>query len=215
MNPDLIIKAVQDVTAPWAKHRKREERDTNARRRREQALLGKHHRVTLKQAASEVMPRAYLAASTQGTLPATARQIFYKARPPILERTDQSDLRSEYFTQTLLPNYIMDHPGSTESWDVVWDDRGHFTEPHTDVVIGLGTIAVREYLADVTAGVADEGRFLEELERATTRLFPTAGPDHRFQAVLIVEKEGFFPLFEAVHLAERFDIAIMSSKGQN
>jgi hypothetical protein len=31
--------------------------------------------------------------------------------------------------------------------------------------------------------------------------------------VLFVEKEGFLPLFERVRLAERFDIAIMSTKG--
>ena len=32
-------------------------------------------------------------------------------------------------------------------WDIVYDDRGHFTEPHTEKSIGLGTIAVRNYLA--------------------------------------------------------------------
>ena len=43
--------------------------------------------------------------------------------------------------------------------------------------------------------------------------FSTRGPRHRFGAILFIEKEGFMPLFEAVHLAERFDIAIMSTKG--
>jgi hypothetical protein len=33
--------------------------------------------------------------------------------------------------------------------------------------------------------------------------------------VLFVEKEGFVPLFEAVHLAERYDLAIMSTKGMS
>jgi hypothetical protein len=33
--------------------------------------------------------------------------------------------------------------------------------------------------------------------------------------VLFIEKEGFLPLFEAVRLAERYDIAIMSSKGMS
>jgi DNA topoisomerase VI subunit A len=33
--------------------------------------------------------------------------------------------------------------------------------------------------------------------------------------VLYVEKEGFMPLFERVKLAERYDIAIMSSKGMS
>jgi hypothetical protein len=43
--------------------------------------------------------------------------------------------------------------------------------------------------------------------------FPTHGPEHRFGAVLFIEKEGFLPLFKAVRLAERYDIAIMSTKG--
>ena len=31
--------------------------------------------------------------------------------------------------------------------------------------------------------------------------------------MVFIEKEGFIPLFEAAELAERFDIAIMSTKG--
>lgn len=45
--------------------------------------------------------------------------------------------------------------------------------------------------------------------------FPTSGPQHRFKAILFIEKEGFLPLFKAVRLAERYDIAIMSTKGMS
>ena len=45
--------------------------------------------------------------------------------------------------------------------------------------------------------------------------YPTLGPEHRFSAILFIEKEGFMPLFEAVNLKERFDIAIMSTKGMS
>jgi hypothetical protein len=44
-------------------------------------------------------------------------------------------------------------------------------------------------------------------------IFPTCGPGHRYGAILFVEKEGFLPLFRAVRLAERYDLAIMSTKG--
>ena len=44
-------------------------------------------------------------------------------------------------------------------------------------------------------------------------IFPTCGPGHRYGAILFVEKEGFLPLFQAVRLAERYDLAIMSTKG--
>lgn len=44
-------------------------------------------------------------------------------------------------------------------------------------------------------------------------LYPTIGPKHRYRAVLFIEKEGFIPLFEKTDLANRYDIAIMSTKG--
>ena len=39
----------------------------------------------------------------------------------------------------------------------------------------------------------------------------THGPIGCFGAVLFIEKEGFLPLFEKVQLAERYDLAIMST----
>jgi len=45
--------------------------------------------------------------------------------------------------------------------------------------------------------------------------FPTRGPQHRYGAILFVEKEGFMPLLNHVQLAERYDIAIMSTKGMS
>ena len=69
-------------------------------------------------------------------LPANARQIFYVARPLIEERTDKP-LRYDYFSQKMLPDYINKLPECV-GWDVVYDDRGHFVEPHTERMIGLG-----------------------------------------------------------------------------
>jgi len=46
-----------------------------------------------------------------------------------------------YFTQTLLPNYMAQHPEQTGQWDVVFDARGHLTEPHTGLSVPLGTLA--------------------------------------------------------------------------
>ena len=68
----------------------------------------------------------------------------------------------------------------------------------------LGTLEVREYLA------GGESRYLLREQHGG---WSTCGPDDRFGAVLFVEKEGFMPLFRAARLAERYDIAIMSSKG--
>jgi hypothetical protein len=126
----------------------------------------------------------------------------YAARPAIQERTGRK-LDDQYFTQTLLPDYIEEHG---VEWDVVFDDRGHFREPHTGYQIGLGTLKVRKYQTDIGAITFEEAKF--EQGRVFTR-----GPAGCFGAVLFIEKEGFMSLFEAVNLAERFDIALMSTKG--
>ena len=57
--------------------------------------------------------------------------------------TDDKELQYGYFSQTLLPDYIEEHG---VDWDVVYDARGHFEEPHTNRRIGCGTIEVRNYL---------------------------------------------------------------------
>ena len=90
----------------------------------------------------------------------------------------------------------------------MFDDRGHFVEPHTERSIGLGTIAVREYLAE------RREPWLNEAGLSPASII-THGPEGCFSAVLFVEKEGFTPLFEAVQLRERYDIAIMSTKGMS
>jgi hypothetical protein len=207
MDASTIIDAVKDVTKLWAKQRQREERAASARARRREALT-RTRRVSIKEAAYEVMERSYLEASANGTLPAKPRQIFYRARPHVLGATGQESLDGQYFAQTLLVDFMAEHPETTATWDIAWDDRGHFAEPHTGRVIGLGTLAVRGYLGRVD-GATDRGLSITTLGTA----FPTEGPCNRFQGLLFIEKEGFMPLFEAVQLAERFDLAIMSSKG--
>ena len=59
--------------------------------------------------------------------------------PDILVLTGRKELSDSYFTQNVLPNYVDDHPDAHE-WDVVFDDRGRFIEPHTGRSVGLGTV---------------------------------------------------------------------------
>jgi hypothetical protein len=198
---DDIVSGLCAVTKLWAKQRKHEERHASARANRLQRLL-RSRQQTIKEVAWQVMPRAYLAASSNDTLPATARQVMYAARPEIQERTGKQ-LDDQYFTQTLLPDYMEEHDAD---WDVVFDDRGHLREPHTGHGIGLGTLKVRQYQAEI-------GQFSFEGPSFTCGRVVTRGPSGCFGAVLFIEKEGFMPLFEAVNLAERFDIALMSTKG--
>jgi hypothetical protein len=150
------------------------------------------------------MEKAYLKSSSNGTLPANARQVMYAARPEIQDRTGKP-LDDTYFTQTLLPNYIEE---TGVDWDVVYDDRGHFREPHTGYKFGIGTLAVRRYLSSIHAIEFQKPSF-------SPGHVITRGPAGCYRAVMFVEKEGFDPLWEAVNLAERFDIAIKSTKGMS
>ena len=196
----IIIK----ITAAWTKQRKAEDRDSAARAKR-QERLARRQQVKIKDAAYAVMEEAYLTASAQGTLPAAARQIMYAARPAIQEQTGKQ-LDDAYFTQGLLPDYMADHPDRCADWNVTFDDRGHLIEPHTEREIGLGTLSVDSYIDDCKNPMV-EAIALKEVE------ILTCGPMGRFGGLLFTEKEGFMPLFAHVHLAERFDLALMSSKG--
>src|SRR6516164_1653811 len=141
-----LMESVISVTKDWAKQRKAEERHAEALANREARLTRASDYYNFKSAAYEIMEKAYMVASANGTLPANARQIMYKARPFIQDKMNGQQLNDEYFCQTLLPDYIEEHQ---VDWDVTYDDRGHFTEPHTGHQIGVGTIAVRNYLAGV------------------------------------------------------------------
>jgi hypothetical protein len=200
---DDLKKGLTKNLANFTKQRKAEEKHISAGRWR-MSRMTEVRGMFLIEAANEVMEECYMKASDNKRLPATARQIFYVARPLIEERTDKP-LSYAYFSQTLLPNYINDHDAG---WDVVYDDRGHFLEPHTSRVIGLGTLNVRDYLKRVQRLKLEEADF----DHASVQ---TYGPNGSFGAVLYVEKEGFLPLFKRVKLAKRYDLAIMSSKGMS
>ena len=202
-----VVAAIRHVTAQWTKQRKSEERDRQARLRRDDAMHASRP-MSKKEAAYQVMAWAYAKASTNGTLPANARQIYYAARSEVMRLAEAEDVRSGDFTQRLLVGYMNDHPEECASWDVVFDDRGHLVEPHTKRVVGLGTLAVRDYVGGYMKPALLEGGF-------TKPKIETQGPEGRFGGVLYVEKEGFDPLLEQARIAERFDLAVMSCKGMS
>jgi hypothetical protein len=175
-------------------------------RRNRLYALTRQRTVSLKAAAWQVMEAAYLKASAGGTLPANARQIMYAACPAIQGLADRP-LDDQYFTQTLLPDYIEE---KGVDWDVVFDARGRMTEPHTDKEMPLGTLQVRNYL-----DVVGRHKVGDLSMNVWEDFYPTHGPQNRYGAILFIEKEGFAPLLQKVRLAERYDIAIMSTKGMS
>ena len=210
MKSKALIDAISGVTKKWTKQRKREEREKSAVLNRHYSLV-RRHTVSIKEAAWRVMEEAFMQASANNTLPATARQIMYAARPKIAQRADRElgGQFDKYFTQTLLPDYIVERRPAWAS-RVVFDARGHFAEPHSNTEIGLGTLEVRDYVAGIRSHRVNGFAF-----DMREKHYPTAGPKNRFGAILFLEKEGFSPLLEEVRLAERYDLAIMSTKGMS
>ena len=196
-----IIGLVKEGTKKWTRTVKAEERNPVSRSYRH-ARMTQTRGVSFKEAAEQIMEEAYNKVSDNGALPANARQIMYVARPYIQEKT-RKPLKDSYFTQTLLPNYVMEH---NLAWNVIFDARGHFVEPHDGKNFGIGTLEVRNYLATLHDHRIVEAAFKEAK-------IETCGPNGNFSALLFVEKEGFMPLLKAARLAERFDIAVMSTKG--
>jgi hypothetical protein len=166
----------------------------------------------VKDAAWDLMEEVYLYVSDNGSLPAHARQMMYRARKRIQEVTGIAEpwKKSSYFTQTLLPDFMAAHPDKTESWDVVYDARGHLREPHTGTEIGLGTLEVREYVASWTADFDDSPGGV-----TLTTAVETTGPANRYRFVLFLEKEGFNPLLKRAQIEEKYDLAIESTKGMS
>jgi DNA topoisomerase VI subunit B len=198
---------VETVTKDWFTQRKREEKEASRKYERRDRLASVK-KVSKKAAAWEIMEEAYLKASDGGKLPAKARQIMYAARPKILAMTGMDTLDDAYFTQNLLVDYINEHPDRCADWNVVWDARGTFNEPHTGMEIPLGTLEVLQYLGERPSfGTFTNVAFSDH--------FPTSGPKNRFDTVLYVEKEGFESLLKAAAIAERFDVAVMTTKGMS
>ncbi|MBV9866781.1 MAG: DUF2399 domain-containing protein [Abitibacteriaceae bacterium] len=166
--------------------------------------------IDIKEAAYSVMKRAYLETSVNNRYPANARQVMYAARPEVLRITGGKCWKnSTYFTQTLLPDFVEEHPELTADWDVVFDARGHIVEPHTGQRIDLGTVAVRRYIAGWSDIIS------ETLNVEIGHGCPTSGPGNRFKYALFIEKEGFDELIKSAQIASRYDIAIMSTKGMS
>jgi DNA topoisomerase VI subunit B len=210
---EALARGLAAVTKHWKALKKQSDREDRVRERELEHYLKQQQRqyLNVKQAAYQVMVEAYLKASDQGRLPANARQIMYAARPLVLELTGgKSWKKSSYFTQTLLPDFLEANPELTAAWDVVFDDRGHLIEPHTQHRVGLGTLAVRGYIRGWHADVTSEVDAIELDHR-----WPTMGPANRYTYALFIEKEGFYPLLEATQIAARWDLAIMSTKGMS
>jgi hypothetical protein len=196
------ITSALDVGKKWTKQIKAEERSPGTRRYRSSMYTASHK--SLKKICLENMEATWMKASGGGSLPTHWRQIFYVMRPIVAEHPESNkELRDDTF-KNILEEYLDEHgPG----WDILRGARGVFKEPHradNDNGLAMSTMNVRDYLGG--------GQLDGQLAKIPTR-FPTRGARNRIAAVLICEKEGFDQLLEAEHIPERFDLALMSTKG--
>lgn len=214
LSPSLdatLAEAVRLVTERWRKQCEAEIRDHEREWRRRDALARMHRTMSIKEAAFLVIPEAYAKASSNGQFPALARQIYYPARPKILELTGKDTLDASYFSYTLLPLFQMNNPELTRGWRIHFKPRGTLTEPHTGRRIPLGTAEVENYRRGWT-----NGEYLGAFTENITGWKPnTCGPHNRFSAVVVIEKEGFADLLIDIGLGGKWDIAIVGNEGQS
>ena len=127
------------------------------------------------------MAEAYNDASSNGKYPIISQQVFYKARPRILELTGKDGAEgrgARRFCYTLLPLFMQENPELTRNWRVLYKPRGELIEPHTGCRVGLGTAEVAAYRASWTNGLAlgDTDLDMPDWE------VETHGPHHRYGA---------------------------------
>jgi len=218
---DNMAKALQDsiekVGKEWKKAKRKADKEDRILRGKLDKLRHKkppkekkEKFVSIKSAAFEAMETAYNKASDNGRLYANARQIMYAARPYILEQSskckdNEGKLTSNYF-QRLLKDYLEEY---NPKWKIIWDARGHIIEPHTGVSIGLGGLEVMQYIRSWVWG--DSFDIYPEYSSPTD--VETRGPKNRFNNVLFIEKEGFYEILQDAGIQQRYDVAIMSTKG--
>jgi hypothetical protein len=227
--PDVIVaaeRAIRLVAQEWTARRKhdRREEDRISRQRYDEVQHGKPGTTSLQCAAFGVMVEAHTHVTGGATgAPVKARQFMYATRNLLLTRELPcwEPTRSATFTQKILPAFIEARPDLTEGWNIVYDARGRLTEPHGGQVVELGTAQVRAYARGwrkatfPQAGAlrpANQVPTLAELARCINN---GAGPVDRYRFVLLVEKEGFADLLEHARIAQRFDVAIASTKGMS
>jgi hypothetical protein len=210
-----IADLIEAVTARWT----RQKRKANATKARlDRAFLKRPKTMTFGEALrfveegheDDVMTRGFLEASDDGhggRAPIQSRQVYYKVRPPLLRLTGK-DPGGKYFSQTLLPVYLRDHPDETADWDITAKGRGTLHEPHTGRSLRLGTLEVRNYVSDFADPEAQPAGI------AAPEIV-THGPAGRYNGILYVEKEGFMPQIEQARIAERFDVAVLSDEGMS
>ena len=215
-----VWKALHKVTKKWAaiqKAKDQERAKKMAQLKRQYFTKPKKERnPSFKELAPEFILPAYEKASWSEMLQThcrvNPRQIYYVLRDPLSEAAGKKDkpISYHYFSQELLPTYILEHPDVTKGWRIDYDERGHLEEPHSGVRIGIGTLSVEEYIEMFTEGLTDQAT---NTPAPTPTPCPVSGPGRCYGTVLFIEKEGFDGQVCEAEIPQRYDVALASTKG--
>jgi hypothetical protein len=206
---DDIVSLATKVTKEWTKQIKAEER---GRRSRSDRAYVYSDRVHFTEVMDQILPPAYKHASGNGRYTVAKRQLYYACREEFRRKTGRP-LKYPYFSQTLLVQYVNRHP-EAQGWKLTADPRGTLIIPNAGhaVEIPVGTIQIDQHLRK--AG-RRRGPF-DDLEDCGIDIeWPSLAAGQRYRAVVYIEKEGFGPLLKEARIAERFDVALISCKGQS
>ncbi len=203
-----ILGVTKAVTKEWTKQRKAEDRGSRSRSSREYIYSD---RVNFTEVTEDILPKGYAHASGDGKYTVDKRQFYYAVRDAFQEQTGR-EIGADYFSQNLLVKYMNQHPEETADWKITASPRGTLSIPNTghDLRIPCGTTAIEEHLEE--AGEICDPFDIDARLRAE---WPSIAEGQRYQGVLYIEKEGFDPQLREAKIAERFDVAIISCKGQS
>jgi hypothetical protein len=206
---DAIFKVTTSVTKEWTKQRKAEER---GRKTSSSRAYMYSDRVNFTDVCDKILPGAYEHASGGGKYSVSKRQLFYASREAFKNETDR-ELDYGYFATTLLVQYMNRHPRETAKWKITADPRGTLIIPNSasEVRIPVGTLQIDDHLGKARRACYP----FEDLAVGVHVQWPSLAAGQRYRAVLYIEKEGFGPILKEAKIAERFDVAIMSCKGQS
>lgn len=195
-----IEKAMQSIAKDWKK--KKRQADKLGHVKFSSWELEDSFRVYQHEQIQEVLPEAIEKATGGLRYLAVSRQIYYVVRSFLSSEIDGLD--SAYF-QKVLKDFLEENPEYQKN--VIWDARGNLKEPHTRLVIPMGGLGVERYIKQWVSDFEIFGRHKEN------QLIDTFGAANRYSAVLFLEKEGFNELLQSAGILEKYDLAIMSTKG--
>jgi hypothetical protein len=133
----------------------------------------------------------------------SVRDLYYAVRPLVYAHYDWPEgkiLNYQYFANTLVVEYERVRGSITGLWR---DPRGHLHEAHPRYALPL---------RDPYGKLAEEPK-RSSLALGTREVDTYRFPPHLFDKILYVEKEGEWPKLLEANIPERYDMAVVSSKG--